>query len=75
MQAFGSTGELHQKLFNLSAEEESGTPCVEVDCVESSKNTSGEGAHLVPTVGWGPKDELANGHRSPSSPSRTRSIL
>ncbi len=47
VKAFGSTGELHQKLLNLSAEEESGTPCVAVECVDIWKNTSGEGGSLV----------------------------
>ncbi len=47
MKAFGSTGELHQKLLYLSAEEESGTPCVAVECVDIWKNTSGEGGSLV----------------------------
>ncbi len=47
VKAFGSTGELHQKLLNLRAEEESGTPGVAVECVDIWKNTSGEGGSLV----------------------------
>ncbi len=47
VKAFGSTGEVQQKLLNLSAEEEGGTPCVAVECVDIWKNTSGEGGSLV----------------------------
>ncbi|GHN17454.1 hypothetical protein ME782_19150 [Lactobacillus delbrueckii] len=47
MKAHGSTVELHRKLSFLSAEEESGTPCVAVECVDIWKNTSGEGGSLV----------------------------
>ncbi len=47
VKAFGTTGEVHQKLLNLSAEEESGTQCVAVECVDIWKNTSGEGGSLV----------------------------
>ena len=46
MKAYGSTVELHRKLDNLSAVEESGTPCVAVECVDIWKNTSGEGGLL-----------------------------
>ena len=42
MKAFGLTGVVHWKLGDLSAEEESGTPCVAVKCVDIWKNTSGE---------------------------------
>ncbi len=44
MKAHGSTVEGHWKLGDLSAEEESGIPCVAVKCVEIWRNTSGEGA-------------------------------
>ena len=37
----------HWKLENLSAEEESGIPCVAVKCAEIWRNTSGEGDFLV----------------------------
>ena len=47
MKALGSTEEVHRKPVNLSAEEESGTPCVAVECVDIWKNTSGEGGSLV----------------------------
>ena len=47
VKALGLTEELHRKLFYLSAEEESGTPCVAVECVDIWKNTSGEGGSLV----------------------------
>ena len=43
MKAPGSTGEGHWKLGDLSAEEESGIPCVAVKCVDIWRNTSGEG--------------------------------
>ncbi len=39
-------GEGHWKLGDLSAEEESGIPCVAVKCVDIWKNTSGEGDFL-----------------------------
>ncbi|CEF82496.1 putative cytoplasmic protein [Staphylococcus aureus] len=47
MKAHGSTVEGHWKLENLSAEEESGIPCVAVKCAEIWRNTSGEGDFLV----------------------------
>ncbi len=47
MKAHGLTVEVHWKLGNLSTEEESGTPCVAVECVDIWKNTSGEGDFLV----------------------------
>ncbi len=47
MKDVGTTGELHQKLLDLSAEEESGTPGVAVECEDIWKNTSGEGGSLV----------------------------
>ena len=46
MKAFGLTEEVHWKLGDLSAEEESGTPCVAVKCVDIWKNTSGESGSL-----------------------------
>ena len=42
VKAHGSTVEGHWKLENLSAEEESGIPCVAVKCAEIWRNTSGE---------------------------------
>ncbi len=42
VKAPGSTGEGHWKLGDLSAEEESGIPCVAVKCVDIWRNTSGE---------------------------------
>ncbi len=42
-----TTGEGHWKLGDLSAEEESGIPCVAVKCVDIWRNTSGEGGSLV----------------------------
>lgn len=42
----GSTRELHSKLGDLSAGEESGIPSVAVKCVDIRKNTSGEGGFL-----------------------------
>ena len=39
MKAHGSTVEGHWKLENLSAEEESGIPCVAVKCAEIWRNT------------------------------------
>ena len=47
VKAHGSTVEGHWKLENLSAEEESGIPCVAVKCAEIWRNTSGEGDFLV----------------------------
>ena len=47
MKAFGLTEVVHWKLEDLSAEEESGTPCVAVRCVDIWKNTSGESGSLV----------------------------
>ena len=47
MKAHGSTVEGHWKLENLSAEEESGIPGVEVKFVDTGRNTSGEGDFLV----------------------------
>ncbi len=47
VKGFGSTGELNPKMLNLSAEGESGTACVAVECVDIWKNTSGEGGSLV----------------------------
>ena len=44
MKAHGSTVEGHWKLGNLSAEEESGIPCVAVKCAEIWRNTSGKAA-------------------------------
>ena len=46
MKAHGLTVEGHWKLGDLSAEEESGIPCVAVKCVDIRKNTSGEGGLL-----------------------------
>ncbi len=46
VKALGSTEEGHWKLDDLSAVEESGTPCVAVKCVDIWKNTSGEGGFL-----------------------------
>ena len=43
MKSMGLTHELLLKLFPLSAEGESGIPCVAVKCVDIRKNTSGEG--------------------------------
>ncbi len=47
VKAFGLTGEVHRKPGDLSAEDDSGTPCVAVECVDIWKNTSGEGGCLV----------------------------
>ena len=47
VKAFGLTEEVHRKPGDLSAEEDSGTPCVAVECVDIWKNTSGEGGCLV----------------------------
>ena len=49
MKAPGLTGEGHWKLGDLSAEEESGIPCVAVKCVDIWRNTSGEGGSLSVT--------------------------
>ncbi len=45
--AFGLTEEVHRKPGDLGAEEDSGTPCVGVECVDIGKNTRGEGGCLV----------------------------
>lgn len=47
MKSCGSTANVHWKLEDLSAEEESGIPRVAVKCVEMWRNTSGEGDSLV----------------------------
>ncbi len=47
VKAFGLAEEVHRKAGDLSAEEDSGTPCVAVECVDIWKNTSGEGGCLV----------------------------
>ncbi len=47
VQAFGLTEEVHRKPGDLSAEEDSGTPCVAVECVDIWKNARGEGGWLV----------------------------
>ena len=46
VKALGSTEELQPKLSFLSAGEESGIPSVAVKCVDSRRNTSGEGDFL-----------------------------
>ncbi len=46
MKSLGSTEELQPKLFRLSVGEESGSPSVEVKCVDIRRNTSGEGDFL-----------------------------
>ncbi len=46
MKALGSNGGVHQKLLDLSAGEEGGTPGVAVECVEIKRNTRGEGGFL-----------------------------
>ncbi len=43
----GLTEEVQRKPGDLSAEEDSGTPCVAVECVDIGKNTGGEGGCLV----------------------------
>ncbi len=43
----GLTEGVQRKPGDLSAEEDSGTPCVAVECVDIGKNTSGEGGCLV----------------------------
>ncbi len=47
VKAVGLTEEVHRKPGDLIAEEDSGTPCVAVECVDIWKNTSGEGGCLV----------------------------
>ncbi len=47
VKAFGLTEEVQRKPGNLSAEEDSGTPCVAVECGEIWKSNSGEGGCLV----------------------------
>ncbi len=47
VKAVGLTGVVHRKLGDLSAEEESGTRCVAVKCVDIWKNASGESGSLV----------------------------
>ena len=42
----GLTGRVRRKLQGSSAGEESGIPGVAVKCVETGKNTSGEGGYL-----------------------------
>ena len=49
MKAFGLTEVVHWKLEDLSAEEESGTPCVAVKCVDIWKNTSAKAAYWTVT--------------------------
>ncbi len=44
---FGVTEAVHRKPGDLSAEEDSGRTCVEVECVDIWKNNSGEGGCLV----------------------------
>ncbi len=44
---FGVTDEVQRKPGDLGAEEDSGTPCVAVECVDIWTNTSGEGGCLV----------------------------
>ncbi len=46
VKAHGSTVELHSKLQNWSAGEESGILGVAVECVDIKKNTCGEGGSL-----------------------------
>ncbi len=43
----GSPGELHRKLFGLSAEGESGISGVAVKCVDIGRNANGESSFLV----------------------------
>ncbi len=47
VKAFGLHEEVHRNQGDLRAEEESGTQCVAVECVDIGKNTSGEGGGLV----------------------------
>ena len=46
MKSLGSTEELHPKLPDLSPGEGSGIPSVAVKCVDTGRNTSGEGGYL-----------------------------
>ncbi len=46
VKSLGSTEELQPKLFSVSVGEESGSPSVAVKCVDSRRNTSGEGDFL-----------------------------
>ncbi len=46
MKSLGSTEELQLKLYFVSEGEESGIPSVAVKCVDSRRNTSGEGDFL-----------------------------
>ncbi len=46
MKALGLTGEVHPKLLGLSIGEVGGIPSVEVKCVDTGRNTSGEGGLL-----------------------------
>ena len=46
VKSLGLTEELQLKLIFLSAGEESGIPSVAVKCVDSRRNTSGEGDFL-----------------------------
>ncbi len=47
VKALGSTKEVHSKLADLSTEEESGIPSVEVKFVDIGRNTGGESGSLV----------------------------
>ncbi len=47
VKGFGLTEEVQRKALDLSAEEDSGTPCVGVQCVDVGKQTRGEGGWLV----------------------------
>ncbi len=47
VKAFGLAGVVHWELGDLSEEEESGTQCGAVKCVDIWKNTSGESGSLV----------------------------
>ncbi len=46
MKCQGSTLDVHWKLTDLRAGEESGIPGVAVECVDIRKNTDGEGSFL-----------------------------
>ena len=46
MKSPGSTGRGHGKLADLSAAEGSGIPGVVVECVDTGRNTRGEGGSL-----------------------------
>ncbi len=46
-EAVGVTEEVHREQGDRSAEEDSGTPWIAVECVDKWKNTSGEGGCLV----------------------------